>query len=79
MCNFIIRPIDCYVTVDYKSDDSTTELETGQKVKVKHVTPYNVVVVAKNIAKENYEVSVPTEVFVHIFSDKDPSKNNKSK
>ena len=68
MCNFIIRPIECYATLDYLSDKTTTELEAGQKVKVKHVTPHNVVVVAKNIAKEDYEVSVPIEVFVHIFS-----------
>ena len=57
MCNFIIRPVDAYATVDFQSSDGSIELEAGQKVKVKHITSRMstsnwVIVEAENVAKE---------------------------
>ena len=80
MCQFIIRPVDCYATVDYLSDKTSIELEAGQKVKVKHVSVDTVTVIAENVAKEKYEVNIPIATFVHMFSLKDPNaKEDKKK
>ena len=77
MCNFIIRPVEAYATVDINSDDTTTELVAGQKVKVKHVAYDGVVVETENIGKETYEVKIPLEVYIHTFSLQNPKQEKK--
>lgn len=71
MCNFIIRPIKCYVTVDIAleagENNDIAQLECGNEVEVSHVVPEGVVV-----RKDKQTFIVPLEVFVHTFSDKKP-------
>jgi hypothetical protein len=75
MCNFIIRPIKCYATVDVNDDDSgsANPIVAGEAFTVKSVTNGLVVLVREDDAL----VNVPLEVYVHTFSDKDPNKKEK--
>ncbi len=72
MCNFIIRPVDCYATVNIELDDEL-EITQGQKVKVSRVNEKFVVI----INPLGNEKNVPLEVFVHAFSLKDPNAKEK--
>lgn len=77
MCNFIIRPIKCYVTVDLNLSDSgsANPINAGDPLTVKEVNDTQVVLVRDN----DTVVNVPLEVFVHTFSDKDPNKKEEKK
>lgn len=74
MCNFIIRPIKCYATVDVslekfeKTEDS--DIKAGDALQVTTVCADGVVATDGN---GTYFV-IPVDVFTHTFSDKDPSK-----
>lgn len=81
MCNFIIRPIKCYATVDITStkdiSESANDIKQGDELTVKEVHNGYVVLVRKN----DTVVNVSMETYIHTFSDKDPNakKENKSK
>ena len=78
MCNFIIRPIKSYATVDTKAYNDKTK--TWEDV------PLGTVVVPKQVFGGNvfYDVEDGTERcinledFIHVFSDKDPKEKKKS-
>ncbi len=77
MCNFIIRPIKCYATVDVNegSSGSANPIKAGEAFTVKEVVDGSVVLVREG----DTVVNVPLTTFVHTFSDKDPSKKKDSK
>lgn len=71
MCNFVIRPIKSYVTLDIVKEyqgDKTVELERGQEVQVISMLNKSVLVEATNKDNEKYEVRVPLDIFVHAFT-----------
>ncbi len=76
MCNFIIRPIKCYATVDIETVGEGEDLKTGEVVTVKSVESNGRVVVVRENDKT---AMIPMEVFVHTFSDKDPNKKESKK
>ncbi len=79
MCNFIIRPIKCYATVDVIStngeSESANDIKAGEAFTVKSVVDGKVTLVRENDAV----VYVPVSTFVHTFSDKDPNKKDSKK
>lgn len=77
MCNFIIRPIKCYATVDIESDnsDSMNPIKAGDAMTVKGVYNDQVTLVRDN----DTIVRVDISTFVHTFSDKDPNEKKDSK
>lgn len=84
MCNFIIRPIKSYATVDLflqSAPGVTTRLYAGEYVTVKEVDQHGVVLASPS--GENFEdkelVWIPMNVFVHVFSDKDPNAKEAKK
>jgi hypothetical protein len=68
MCNFIIRPIKSYATIDVYDENGNVVIRKGDSVDVKSIKGNNVI---------SGSFSVPVDVFVHTFSDKDPNKKSK--
>ncbi len=68
MCNFIIRPIKSYATVDISleagENNDISQIERGDAVQVSHVVPEGVVV--RKDDKTTHVV--PLSVFVHVFT-----------
>lgn len=78
MCNFIIRPIKCYATVDINTSQvqsgSINEVKAGDALTVKEVTDRSMVVLVRD---DDTIVNIPMETFIHVFSDKDPKEEKK--
>lgn len=74
MCNFIIRPIECYATVDIVStnheSESANDIKAGEKLTVSKVVDGKVCLVREG----ETVVYVPMATFVHTFSKNDPNK-----
>lgn len=64
MCNFVIRPIKSYATVDVMSTDEKDIIKRGESVEVLHVTPTQVVF----RRKDNTQGAVNFEAFIHSFT-----------
>lgn len=79
MCNFIIRPIKCYATVDISletyEDTQEPNIKCGDAVTVKSIASDGVVATDGN---GTYFI-IPMSVFTHSFSDKDPNAKKDSK
>ncbi len=75
MCNFIIRPIKSYATIDVTASDGQA-IKTGEFVEVTSVESDGTVN-GKHMG--NDPVSFSMSVFTHTFSDKDPNKKKDSK
>lgn len=75
MCNFIIRPIKCYATVDIESSDNVgaNPVEAGEAFTVRKVKDGGVILVRDNDTVVNIDLAT----FVHTFSDKDPNEKAK--
>lgn len=83
MCNFIIRnTVKSYATVDYFEEkdvndgEQTESIKAGEPVEVVAIHNDDVFVLV-NGDKEK-PVTVPLNTFVHMFSDKDPNKKEKT-
>ena len=69
MCNFVIRPVKYYATVDivgenvevYEGECFQVTSINGNAVRVTAVEPKN---------GEDYSTEIPVSVFIHAFSDK---------
>jgi hypothetical protein len=68
MCNFIVRPIKSYATIDLYDESGDVIVRKGDSVEIKSI-------IGKNVVSGDF--AVPLEVFVHSFSDKDPNKKSK--
>lgn len=68
MCNFIVRPIKSYATIDLHDENGDVIIRKGDSVEIKSIKGDKVV---------SGDFSVPLSVFVHSFSDKDPNKKSK--
>lgn len=66
MCNFIIRPIKSYATVDIVSLDETATVKHGDYIDVKQIQ--GGAVVGYLNGDDSVEVSVPLATFVHTFT-----------
>lgn len=86
MCNFIIRPIKSYATVDVyiaTTENSETLLKLGEFVTPKSVDGSGVVmakVSGENFEKDKDDLAfIPMSLFTHVFSNNDPNKKEDKK
>lgn len=64
MCNFVIRPIKSYATVDVMSNDEKDVVKRGESVEVLHVTPTQVVFRREG----GTQGAINFEAFIHSFT-----------
>ncbi len=76
MCNFIIRPIKCYATVDIYEDADTPLINAGDSFEVTRIEGDEVV----GNVNDTAGLAIPLHVFTHAFSNNDPNeKDQKAK
>lgn len=69
MCNFIIRPVKCFATVNLSGEGEPVYIKAGDAFEVDRIEGRYV------ISKD--DVSVPLDIFIHSFSLKDPNEKKK--
>ena len=86
MCNFIIRPIKSYATVDVMASKVVADVipTTFENYIIKQGTSFDVKrvdggFVYGNVDEFKSEVAINLSDMVHTFSDKDPSKKDDKK
>lgn len=79
MCNFIIRPIKSYATIDYyelRDGEKQKVVGSGDAVSVKYIVGNRVYCLPDQGDDDDDKlITIPMNVYTNIFSDKDPNKN----
>ena len=71
MCNFIIRPVTSFATIDIFEENGDKIFEAGEKFEVSKLK-------GKYVLDKN-DKGILLEVYIHTFSLKDPNKKEEKK
>jgi hypothetical protein len=73
MCNFVIRPVKSFCTIDIYSEPTKVLIKAGDSFTVSHIEGDTVVGDVNGTAG----LAVPLSVYIHSFSLKDPNAKEK--